>query len=100
MNNKNEIVVIYKAVGKKTELKKIKNDLSTFQNLLGNKLNYIQYKDITILAIKDMKRQLQPNIYLNTTMLNIRERNIRGNIIVTCIENGKFKSLTKEQAMQ
>lgn len=99
MNNKNEIVVIYKEVGKKPELKKIQNELNAFKNLLGGKLDYIQYKDITIIARKNRKR-LQPNIYLNTTMLNIRERNVRGNIIVTGSENGKFKSLTKEQAMR
>lgn len=33
-------------------------------------------------------------------MLNIIDRNIRGNIIVTGSENEKFKSLTKKQAMQ
>ena len=99
MKNKNEIVVIYKEVGKKPELKKIQNELNTFKNLLGGELDYIQYKDITIITRKNRKR-LQPNIYLNTTMLNIIERNIRGNIIVTGSENGKFKSLTKKQAMQ
>lgn len=99
MNNKNEIVVIYKEVGKKPEFKKIQNELNTFKNLLGSELDYIQYKDITIITRKN-KKNLQPNIYLNTTMLNIRERNIKGNIIVTGCENGKFKSLTKKQAMQ
>ena len=99
MNNKNEIIVIYKEVGKKPELKKIQNELNAFKNLLGGELDYIQYKDITIIARKNRKR-LQPNIYLNTTMLNIIDRNIRGNIIVTGSENEKFKSLTKKQAMQ
>lgn len=99
MNNKNEIIVIYKEIGKNPKLKKIQNELSAFQDLLGGTLDYIKYKDITILARKDRK-SLQPNVYLNTTMLNIRERNIRGNIIVTCSKNGKFKSLNKEQAMQ
>ncbi len=99
MNNKNEIVVIYKEAGKKPKLKKIQNELNVFKNLLGGELDYIQYKDITIIARKNRKK-LQPNIYLNTTVLNIRERNVRGKIIVTCSENGKFKSLTKEQAMR
>ena len=48
MKNKNEIVVIYKEVGKKPELKKIQNELNTFKNLIGGELDYIQYKDITI----------------------------------------------------
>lgn len=33
-------------------------------------------------------------------MLNIRKRNIRGKVIVTCSKNGEFKSLSKEQAIQ
>lgn len=99
MNNKNEIVVLYKEVGKKPKLKKIQNKLEVFEKLLGGELDYIQYKDITIIARKERKR-LQPNFYLNSTMLNIRERNIRGNIIVTCNRNGEFKSLNKEQAME
>lgn len=98
-NNKNKIVVIYKEIGKKPKLKKIQNKLEAFEELLGGKLDYIKYKDITIIARKDRKR-LQPNFYLNTAMLNIRERNVRGNIIVTCRKNGRFRSLTKEQAMQ
>lgn len=86
-NNKNEIVVIYKEIGKKPKLKKIQNKLEAFEELLGGKLDYIKYKDITIIARKDRKR-LQPNFYLNTAMLNIRERNVRGNIIVTCRKMG------------
>lgn len=99
MNNKNEIVVIYKEVGKKTKLKKIQNKLEVFEELLGGTLDYIQYRDITIIVRKDRKN-LQPNIYLNTAMLNIRKRNIRGKVIVTCSKNGEFKSLSKEQAIQ
>lgn len=99
MNNKNEIVVIYKEVGKKPELKKIQNELNVLKNLIAGELDYIQYKDITIIARKNRKR-MQPNIYLNTTILNIRERNIRGNIIVAGSKNGKIQSLTKEQAIK
>lgn len=95
----NEIVIIYKEVGKKPELRKIQNELSAFQNLLGGELDYIQYRDITITVRKDRKN-LQPNIYLNTAMLNIRKRNIRGKVIVTCSKNGEFTSLSKEQAIQ
>ena len=95
----NEIVIIYKEVGKKLELRKIQNELSAFQNLLGGELDYIQYRDITIIVRKDRKN-LQPNIYLNTAMLNIRKRNIRGKVIVTCSKNGEFTSLSKEQAIQ
>ncbi|MCI9178049.1 MAG: hypothetical protein HFJ28_05780 [Clostridia bacterium] len=95
----NEIVIIYKEVGKKLELRKIQNELSAFQNLLGGELDYIQYRDITIIVRKDRKN-LQPNIYLNTAMLNIQKRNIRGKVIVTCGKNGEFKSLSKEQAIQ
>lgn len=55
-NNKNEIVVIYKEIGKKPKLKKIQNKLEAFEELLGGKLDYIKYKDITIIARKDRKR--------------------------------------------
>ena len=95
----NEIEIIYKEVGKKPELRKIQNELSAFQNLLGGELDYIRYRDITIIVRKDRKN-LQPNIYLNTAMLNIRKRNIRGKVIVTCSKNGEFTSLSKEQAIQ
>ena len=94
-----EIAIIYKEVGKKPELIKVKNELYAFQELLVGELDYIQFHDITILARKDRKN-LQANIYLNTTMLNIRDRNIRGNIIITGKKNEEIKPLNKEQAIR
>ena len=95
----NEIIVIYKKVGEKAEFKKIQNDLKVFENLVGGELDFISYKDITIIVKKDRKN-LRPNIYLNTLVLNIRERNIKGNFIITYKKNGKFKSLSKDQAIK
>lgn len=58
----------------------------------------IPYEDIVIICRKDRKN-LKPNIYINTEFLSIGE-SIQGNIIITCKENEQFKSLTKEQAIK
>ena len=97
--NKEEILVIYKEVGKEPKLKKIQNELKDFENLIGGELDYIPYEDITIVARKDRKN-LKSNIYINTTLLNIRERNIKGTILVTCKERQKFKTLNTEQVLK
>ena len=48
----NEIVVIYKEVGKDAILKKIKNDIVILENLVGGKLDYLPYEEIIIIQIK------------------------------------------------
>lgn len=95
MTNK-EIVIIYKEVGKELEFKKVQNEQSTFESLIGGELDYIPYEDVTIVARKN-RDSLRPNIYINTAFLSIGS-SIRGNVIIVCKENETFKSLTKEQA--
>ena len=93
-----DIVIIYKEVGKKAELKKIKNELKIFENLIGGELEYMQYEDVIIIFKKNQK-YLQPNIYVNTEFLSIG-KSIRGNVIIACKENEYIKSLSKDQAIK
>ncbi len=95
---KNEIVILYKEVGKNAEFKKVQNDQKIFEELIGGELDYIPYEAITIMARKD-REHLKPNIYINTDFLSIGA-SIRGNVIIVCGKNGTFQSLTKEQAMK
>ncbi len=97
MTNK-EIIIIYKKVGTDAEFKKVTNNLDTFQDLVGGKLDYIPYKDVTIITRKK-RENLKPNIYINTEFLSIGS-SIRGDVIIVCKENETFKSLTKEQAIK
>ena len=94
----NEIVVIYKEVGKEAEFKKVKNDFEVFEALIGGELDYIPYEEIIIIARKNRKN-LRANIYINTKFLSVGE-SIRGNIVIVCKENEKLKSLSKEQAIK
>lgn len=94
----NNIIVIYKEIGKLPVLKKILNDSKTFENLLGGEIDYISYEDIIIVCKKERKR-LNPNIYLNVVFGAI-DSNIRGNILVIAKNNGTFSSLTKQQAVK
>ena len=97
MNN-NDIVVIYQEVGKEPKIQKIKNDICEFENILGGKVDVIPYEDISVICRADRKN-LKPNIYINSKFLSIGE-SIRGNIIISCQNNNAFKSLTKKQAMK
>ena len=58
----------------------------------------IPYEDIAIICKADRKN-LKPNIYINSKFLSIGE-SIRGNIIISCQDSNTFKSLTKKQAMK
>lgn len=62
------------------------------------KIDLVPYEDIVIVCRKDRKN-LTPNIYVNTKFLSIGET-IRGTIIIVCLKNNSFKSLTKEQAIK
>lgn len=93
-----EIIIIYKKVGTDAEYMKIQNQQNTFEDLLGGKLDYISYEDITIIARKN-REHLKPNIYINTEFFSIGS-SIRGDVIIVCRENENFKSLTKEQAVK
>ena len=97
MNNA-EIIVIYQEVGQAPILKKIKNNINVFQELLGGEIEIIPYEEIIIVCKKNRK-YLQPNIYVNTKFLSIGET-IRGTIVITQRKNGNFISLTKEQIIK
>lgn len=65
---------------------------------LDGKIQIIPYEDISIIY-KENNKNLKPNIYVNTKFLSIGET-IRGNIVITCKENEKFKSLDKKQVIK
>lgn len=94
----NEIIIIYKEVGKIPELKKVKNNIQEFEKLLGGKTEVIPYENIVIVC-KENRKNLKPNIYINTKFLGLGET-IRGNIIITSKNGQDFKTLNKEQAIE
>lgn len=61
-------------------------------------IEIIQYDDVAIVCRKTRKN-LKPNIYINTEFLSIGS-SIRGNVIIVCRENKTIKSLSKNQAMK
>lgn len=89
---------MYKEVGKNPELKKIKNNIQEFEQILGGKTTYIPYENI-IIVCKENRKNLKPNIYINTKFLGLGET-IRGNIIITAKNEQNFKTLSKEQAIE
>lgn len=95
---KDEIIIIYKEVGKNPELKKIKNNIQEFEQILGGKTTCIPYENI-IIVCKENRKNLQPNIYINTKFLGLGET-IRGNIIITTKNEQNFKTLNKEQVIE
>ena len=95
---KSEIVIIYKEPGKTPILKKIKNDISEFEKILGGKVNIIPYENI-IIVCKENRKNLMPNIYISTKFLRLGET-IRGTIIMASKDEQNFKTLTKEQAIE
>ena len=96
MNNSENIIVIYKEVGKKPVLKKVKNNIETFELLLRGKIEILQYEEVICKKDRD---KLLPNVYLNINF-NKLNTSIRGNIIIVNIYNDTFKSLTKNQAIK
>ena len=95
---KDEIIIIYKKVGKKPELKKIKNNIQEFEQILSGKTTCIPYENI-IIVCKENRKSLQPNIYINTKFLGLGE-SIRGDIIITAGNDYVFKTLSKEQVVE
>ena len=67
------------------------------KNYLIGEICLILYKDIVVVC-KKYRKNLKPNIYINTKFLRVGE-SIRGNIIITSHKNKSFISLTKEQAI-
>ena len=95
---KDEIIIMYKKVGKNPELKKIKNNIQEFEQILKGKITCIPYEKI-IIACKESRKNLQPNIYINTKFLGLGET-IRGDIIITARNEENFKTLSKEQVIE
>lgn len=98
MNNAENIIILYKEVGKKPVLKNVKNNIETFELLLSGKIEILQYEDIQVVCKKD-REKLLPNAYLNINF-NKLNTSIRGNIIIVNISDNTFKSLTKNQAIK
>ena len=95
---KDEIIIIYKKVGKKPELTKIKNNIQEFEQILKGRITCIPYENI-IIVCKENRKSLQPNIYINTKFLGVGE-SIRGDIIITARNDYDFKTLSKEQVVE
>ena len=89
---------MYKEVGKNPELKKIKNNIQEFEQILGGNTTCIPYENI-IIVCKENRKNLQPNIYINTKFLGLGET-IRGNIIIPAKNEQNFKTLSKEQVIE
>ena len=49
----NFLIIVYKEVGKEPEFKKVENKQEVLENLVGGKLDFIPYEEITIVAKKD-----------------------------------------------
>lgn len=94
----NFLIIVYKEVGKEPEFKKVENKQEVLENLVGGKLDFIPYEEITIVAKKD-RDNLKPNIFVNTNLLGINT-SIKGTIFILCKENDNFKSVSKEQALK
>ena len=92
------MIIIYKEVGKNPELKKIKNNIQEFEQILDGKISCISYENI-IIVCKENRKNLQPNIYINTKFLGLGET-IRGNIIITAKNEQNFKTLSKVQVIE
>lgn len=91
----NNILILYKEVGKEPVKKYIQNTFKSYTDLLGENLTALPFKDILIIYKKDSDR-LQPNIYISEHMRFGTV--IKGNIIVVAMENKCLKSLTNNQA--
>lgn len=89
---------MYKEVGKNPELKKIKNNIQEFEQILKGRITCIPYENI-IIVCKENRKNLQPNIYINTKFLGLGET-VRGNIIITAKNEQNFKTLSKEQVIE
>lgn len=90
-----EIIIIYKEVGKPPIFRKEPNNRETFELLVGGEIEILPYEEIFIICRKDRER-LRPNIGININY-GKADFSIRGNIIIV---NKEFKSLHKEQAIK
>ena len=65
---------------------------------LVGEIEIIDYDDIVIICNKDRKN-LKPNIYINTKFLGVGST-IRGDVIITSQNKGNLRALTKSQAIK
>lgn len=72
--------------------------LLLLKKYLVGEIEIIDYDDIVIICNKDRKN-LKPNIYINTKFLGIGST-IRGDVIITSQNKGNPKTLTKSQAIK
>ena len=72
--------------------------LLLLKKYLVGEIDLIYYDDIVIICNKDRKN-LKPNIYINTKFLGIGST-IRGDVIITSQNKGNPKTLTKSQAIK
>ena len=61
-------------------------------------IEIIDYDDIVIICNKDRKN-LKPNIYINTKFLGVGST-IRGDVIITSQNKGNLRALTKSKAIK
>lgn len=72
--------------------------LLLLKKYLVGEIEIIDYDDIVIICNKDRKN-LKPNIYINTKFLGIGST-IRGDVIITSQNKGNLRALTKSQAIK
>ncbi len=94
----NNLCIIYKKVGKLPEYKKVENKIEVLENLVGGEIEIIPYEDVVIIARKN-RNELRANIYISGEFMKIG-KSIKGNIILAGIDEGKLKSIDREQAMK
>ena len=91
----NNVLILYKEVGKKPVKKYIPNTFKSYTDLLGENLTALPFKDILIIYKKNSDK-LRANIYIGEHMRFGTV--IKGDVIVVAMENKCLKSLTDEQA--
>lgn len=94
----NNIIVIYKEVGKAPIFREISNNIKCFETILGGEIDFIPYEEIEIVCLKN-RANLKPNIYLRG-LSGIDAFSIKGNLLVIKKENEEFKSLNKSEAVR
>ncbi len=72
--------------------------LLLLKKFLVGKIEIIDYDDIVIICSK-YRKNLRPNIYINTKFLGVGST-IRGDVIITSKNSENLKGLTKKQAIK
>lgn len=72
--------------------------LLLLKKYLVGEIEIIDYDDVVIICNK-YRKNLRPNIYINTKFLSVGST-IRGNVIITSKNTEDLKGLTKKQAIK